>query len=67
MSVWPEAVWIVREMQSALNMEGRFQELSIRLSEIESRYLIVSTGNNTPDSAPETINNGSLWFRIIGD
>lgn len=65
MSVWPEAVWIVREMQNALNMEGKYQELSDRLDAIEARYLIMSTGSTSPDLAPEIINNGSLWFRII--
>ena len=66
MSVWPEAVWIVRETQKAFNVEQRLQNLDDRLKAVEHRYLIVATGSTEPqhDSSIESFSDGSLWFKI---
>ena len=63
MSAWPEAVWIVKETQKALNVDERVRELDQRLALVENRILIIS------DSTPtlSNISNNSLWFRIIRD
>lgn len=68
MSAWPEAVWIIRETQKALNMDERLNQLEARLVIVENRLFFVS--NNTPVIPIEPgederhISEGSLWFHI---
>lgn len=42
MSAWPEAVWIVREINAALTAEEKIQELSRRLTAIEYRHVFIA-------------------------
>ncbi len=67
MSAWPEAVWIIREVQKAIGANDRLQQLDTRLTVIENRYLIIATSTNedVPSDLPYTPSDGSLWMRVV--
>lgn len=63
MSAWPEAVWLMNEMNKALNVEGRAEALSQRLSIVENRFVYLSSVNETPMNASV----GSVWAKIYNN
>lgn len=63
MSAWPEAVWLKNEINKALGMDKKIEELSQRLSLVEHRYLFLSASQPSESS----ISAGSLWAKIEQD
>lgn len=69
MSSWPEAVWILRELQSLLNFDEKIVELNKRIDEIENRYFIAAAAKEDggPDIDITKFNKESLWFIISNE
>ena len=68
MSAWPEAVWIIREMQKAIGANDRIKELDLRLQAIEHRYLIIAAANGSnpdPTQFLSVPSEGSLWMVVV--
>lgn len=67
MSAWPEAVWVIREVQKAIGANDRLQRLDARLTVIENRYLIIATSTNegVPSDLSYTPSDGSLWMKVV--
>jgi len=61
MSAWPEAVWIVREINAALTAEEKIQELSRRLTAIEYRHVFIASNEASIQNKTE----GSILLKVV--
>ena len=59
MSAWPEAVWLLREINVSLGMEEAIAALDQRLVQIENRQLFVQ------NTQPTNASKGSLWMKTV--
>ena len=62
MSAWPEAVWLKNEINAALGMDQRLNELNERLLQVEHRYLFIS--QEDPRDAGG-VSAGSIWAKVL--
>ena len=61
MSAWPEAVWIVREINAALTADEKIQQLSKRLDALQHRHIYIGS-----DQAVITeVSDGAVFLKYV--